>query len=195
MRHICDEVDKCAMSMSDNVQMFDVSCNVSDYISFDQFANVSDDELLQVIAKCPNKSCVLDVLRTWLLKQHVGVLLPTLVRIVNMSLSTGVFPTDLRRAVITPVLKKPSLNRNELRNYRPVANLQLMSKIIEKCVVSQLQTHIDAYDLAEPMQSAYRAQHSTEIALACGHNDFPCSILPKGCSVGYARSLCSFRHC
>ena len=172
VNRIRDEVDKCAMSMSDNVQMFDVSCNVSDDISFDQFANVSDDELLQVIAKCPNKSCVLDVLPTWLLKQHVGVLLPTLVRIVNMSLSTGVFPTDLRRAVITPVLKKPSLNRNELRNYRPVANLQLTSKIIEKCVVSQLQTHIDTYDLAEPMQSAYRAQHSTETALACVHNDF-----------------------
>ena len=88
-------------------------------------------------------------------------------------MSTGVFPTDLRRAVITPVLKKKtSLNRNELRNYRPVANLQLTAKIIEKCVVSQLQTHIDAYDLAEPMQSAYRAQHSTETALACVHNDF-----------------------
>ena len=102
---IRDEVDKCAMSMSNNVQMIDVSCNVSDDISFDQFANVSDDELLQVIAKCPNKSCVLDVLPTWLLKQHVGVLLPTLVRIVNMSLST-----DLRRAVITPVLKKNPLS-------------------------------------------------------------------------------------
>ena len=75
---IRDEVDKCATSMSDNVQMFDVSCNVSDDISFDQFASVSDDELLQVIAKCPNKSCVLDVLPSWLLKQHVGVLLPTL---------------------------------------------------------------------------------------------------------------------
>ena len=90
---IRDEVDKC--TTSDNVQMFDVSCNVSADISFDQFANVSDDELLQVIAKCPNKSCVLDVLPTWLLKQHVGVLLPTLVRIVNMSVSTGFFPTDL----------------------------------------------------------------------------------------------------
>ena len=63
---IRNEVDKCAMSMSDNVQMFDVSCNESDDISFDQFANVSD-ELLQVIAKCPNKSCVLVLLPTWLL--------------------------------------------------------------------------------------------------------------------------------
>ena len=84
---IHDVGDKC--TTHDNVQMFDGSCNVSADVSFDQFANVSDDELLQVISKCPNKSCVLDVLPTWLLKQHVGVLLPTLVRIVSMSLSTG----------------------------------------------------------------------------------------------------------
>ena len=51
---IRDEVGKC--TTSDNVQMFDVSCNVSADISF-VFANVSD-ELLQVISKCPNKSCV-----------------------------------------------------------------------------------------------------------------------------------------
>ena len=48
---IRDEVGKCITS--DTVQMFDVSCNVSANISFDQFANVSDDE--QLIAKCPNK--------------------------------------------------------------------------------------------------------------------------------------------
>ena len=59
-----------------------------------------------------------------------------------------------------------------MRNYRPVANLQLTSNIIEKCVVAQLQTHIDARNLAEPMQSAYRAQNSTETALACVHNVF-----------------------
>ena len=126
------------MSMSDNVQMFDVSCNVSDDISFDQFANISDDELLQLIAECPNKSCVLDVLPAWLLKQHFGVLLPTLVRIVNMSAAfhRG-FSHRSPKSCHYTCLEKTSLNRNELRNYRPVANLQLTSKIIEKCVVSQ----------------------------------------------------------
>ena len=59
--------------------MFNGSYNVSADVSFDQFANVSDDELLQVISKCPYKSCVLDILPTWLLKQHVGVLLLMLV--------------------------------------------------------------------------------------------------------------------
>lgn len=89
-----------------------------------------------------------------------------------MSLSTGFFPTELRRAVIRPVLKNPSLNRNELRNYRPKANLHITLKIIEKCVVSQLQSHIDNYDLDEPMQSVYRAKHCTETALAGVHNNF-----------------------
>ena len=38
-----EKIDKC--TGSDNVQMFDVSFNVSADICFDQFANVSDDEL------------------------------------------------------------------------------------------------------------------------------------------------------
>lgn len=37
-------------------------------------------------------------------------------------MASGTFPDDLKKAVVTPVLKKPSLNKEELKNYRPVAN-------------------------------------------------------------------------
>ena len=108
----------------------------------------------------------LDVFPTWLLKQHVSVLSPALVRIVNMSLSCGIFPEDLRYAIVTPVLKKPSLDKNVLKHYRPVANLPFISKLIEKCASSQVLAHVDNHNLAEPMQSAYKQLHSTETALA-----------------------------
>ena len=70
------------------------------------------------------------------------------------------------------MLKKPSLNKNELKNYRPVANLPFISKVIEKCAVSQVVNHVNEHNLAEPLQSAYKALHSTETALACVQNDF-----------------------
>jgi exonuclease III len=175
---IRNEVDKCSLGSVSSVDLG--SCSISSVhnishdscISFRQFECVSENDLLEVITKCPNKTCPLDVLPTWLVKQHIQLLLPNLTRIVNMSLSSGIFPQDLRRAVITPVLKKPSLNKNDLKNYRPIANLQFTSKIIEKCAVSQYNNHIDRYNLSEPMQSAYKTCHSTETALACVHNDF-----------------------
>ena len=108
---------------------------------------------------------------TWLVKQHIDVLLPTLCKIVNTSFTSGVFPGDLKRSIITPVLKKASLNHNELKHYRPVANLQFTSKVLEKCASSQITHHTNANSLSEPMQSAYRGQHSTETALVAVQND------------------------
>ncbi len=138
---------------------------------FHEFKSVTDEELLCVINKCPNKSCAFDPLPTWLAKKHIDVLLPTLSRIVNTSLLSGVFPDELHKAIITPVLKKPTLDRNELKNYRPVSNLPFTSKILEKCAASQLIEHTDINSLSEPLQSAYRTLHSTETALACVQND------------------------
>lgn len=139
---------------------------------FSEFKEVTNNELLEVIKKYPNKSCALDPMPTWLVKQHIDVLLPTLCRIVNTSLQSGVFPNDLHKSIITPVLKKTTLNHNILKNYRPIANLEFTSKVLEKCAASQTTEYINSHNLSEPMQSAYRSCHSTETALACVHNDF-----------------------
>ena len=74
------------------------------------------------------------------------------------------------------MLKKPSLNKEDLKNYRPVANVQLASKLLEKCAAKQVINHVQCNNLQEPMQSAYCACHSTETALAKVHNDFQCAI-------------------
>ena len=138
---------------------------------FSDFQSVTNEELLKIIRKCPNKSCVMDPMPTYLVKEHVDVLLPTLCRIVNTSLQSGLFPDDLHKAIVTPVLKKASLDRNQLKNYRPVSNLHFTSKVIEKCASKQIIEHTEAHGLSEPLQSAYRGQHSTETALACVHNN------------------------
>ena len=62
-------------------------------------------------------------------------------------------------------VKKPSLDPNQLKNYRPVSNLPFLSKILERIVLSQLLAHLDRYNLLSPVQSAYRPQYSTETAL------------------------------
>ena len=89
-----------------------------------------------------NKSCILDPLQTWLLKQNVCTIVPVLLSIVNTSLSTGTFPTNLKDAVVTPLLKGPSLNKNILQNYRPVSNVAFLSKVVEKVVLSRVTEHI-----------------------------------------------------
>ena len=63
-----------------------------------------------------------------------------------------------------PQLKKINLDLIE-KNYRPVSKLQFIGKLIERAVNNQLQEHITSNNPREPMQSAYRAGHSTETAL------------------------------
>jgi hypothetical protein len=66
---------------------------------------------------------------------------------------------------VTPILKKPSLDKKVLKNYRPVSNISYVSKIMEKIVCSQIKNHLNQNALLEPFQSAYRELHSTETAL------------------------------
>ena len=56
-------------------------------------------KILCIIMKCPSKSCSLDPMPAWLVKQHLPVLTPILTKIVNSSLSSGSFPSGLRRAI------------------------------------------------------------------------------------------------
>ena len=53
----------------------------------------------------------------------------------------------------------------------PVSNLNFISKILERVLAAQLQTHLDEVGLMIAFQSAYRKHHSTGSALLNIHND------------------------
>ena len=84
------------------------------------------------------KSCILDLLPATLLKQHVDLLLPIILKIINLSLESGHFPSSLKTAVLSPLLKKANLDHEVLANHRPISNLKVISNIIEKIVAVRL---------------------------------------------------------
>ena len=56
---------------------------------------------------------------------------------------------SLKTAVVSPRLKKPGADFNQFSNFRPVSNLSLVSKIIEKAVAVQQTNHIMNYHIDE----------------------------------------------
>ena len=143
------------------------SCNSS----FPEFCLVSEDFVRDIIMKSPSTSCSLDPIPTWLLKRCLDELLPVITKIINMSIQSGHFPDVLKSAQITPLLKKPTLDCEILKNYRPVANLKFLAKTIERSCASQLQDYLSSNNLCGKMQSAYRSSHSIETALLRVYND------------------------
>ena len=117
------------------------------------------------------KSCSLDPIPTWILKTCRETLTPILTMIVNTSLSSGTFPSNLKEAIIAPILKKVSLDPDCLKNYRPVSNIPFLSKLVEKEVSRHFVAHLAANGINTKFQSAYKAQNSTETALTQVQND------------------------
>ena len=100
------------------------------------FKSVNVEDLKKIVMKSPSKNCLLDPLPTWLLKKHLPAIMPILCQIVNVSLETGQFPSDLLKAIMSTVLKKSSLDRQQLGSYRPVSNLSYLGKLIKRVVTS-----------------------------------------------------------
>ena len=134
-------------------------------LSLSCFHPASADEILDIIAKSNDSTCSLDIIPTKFLKANISIFLYPITHLVNLALSEGSFPSTLKHAIVTPLIKKSSLPKDDLSSYRPISNLNFISKIIEKVIYNRLTSHLDSFPSLSPFQSAYRKFHSTETAL------------------------------
>ena len=143
---------------------------VDDTQIFSDFQLLTEDDVNSLVQKSAKKSCSLDPMPTSLVVKCLDELLPTIPCLVNLSLSSGKFADDCKKALVNPLLKKDNFNL-EFCNLRPISNLQFISKLTERAVFDQMHNHMMRFDLYPTLQSAYRQGHSTETALLRLHND------------------------
>ena len=97
-----------------------------------------------------------------LLKSISQIIIEPLRILVNQSIMTSTFPSELKLAKILPLIKTP--NNFNIDNFRPISLLPSISKIIEKCVFLQIYEYFERYKLLYDSQYGYRKNHSTETA-------------------------------
>jgi hypothetical protein len=154
---------------------FSPSCSTDsdrqESVHFSVFSPVNHDEMLCVLSHIKPKYCAIDPIPSWIVITLRNDLADFLCEIVNASLSSGEFPTSEKRAVVTPLLKKPGLDKQLLCNYRPVSCISFLSKLMERLVVKRLDTFVERNCMCDPFQSAYKTGFSTETALLRLNND------------------------
>jgi hypothetical protein len=102
--------------------------------SFFSFHACSANDDRRIIMKSPTKSCDLDPIPTFILKESLCTLLPFLTAMCNASILEGQRPQAQKHAIVIPLFKKSSLDPSDLKNYRPVSNVTFVSKIVEKLI-------------------------------------------------------------
>ena len=117
-----------------------------------------------------SRCCELDALPTSILKRMIDVCLPSITKIVSLSLEMGQFTYQWKVAIVRPLLKKLGMDLIN-KNYRPVSNLSFLSKVIERVMLKQFNQHCNNYGLFLDYQSAYRSNYSCETSLLKLMND------------------------
>lgn len=96
-----------------------------------------------------------------LVKQDISKVLALFI---NLCVEKGVYPNTLEAALIRPIYKQGS--HCEYSNYRPIAILSVVNKIVEKYVVEQISAFLERNSIISNAQHGFRRGRSTTTALA-----------------------------
>ena len=122
-----------------------------------------DFVLTEIKQMADGKATGIDGISVKLLKLAGDSIVSPLTFLYNMSISKGVFPSDWKKAKVTPIFKTgdPTL----VNNYRPVSVLCVLSKILEKHVHNTFYDYLSKNQLLSGCQFGFRPHHSTDTAL------------------------------
>jgi hypothetical protein len=127
-------------------------------------SGTSQAEIVEIIRSFESKSSSdLDGISTKLLKFIAIEISFPLYHIFNLSLSTGNFPSKLKKSRIVPIFKAGDCENCD--NYRPISLLSTLSKILEKIVQKKLVNHLESNNLLYKHQYGFIRGKCTEYNL------------------------------
>ncbi len=121
---------------------------------------VTEEEIARLIRElAPKRSYDSNHISTWLLKQCFVHLLRPLEHLINLSFSSGTFPSSLKTAKVTPIFKKG--DPFSVQNYRPISILPAFSKVFEKAYLIRIVNFLEKHNLLSKTQFGFRNGKST----------------------------------
>ncbi len=122
------------------------------------------DEIKKIINELKtSKSSGHDGITTNLIKEIGKSLVEPLTLAINKSIATGVVPDCMKIAKVVPVFKRG--DPSNFTNYRPIAILPALSKVLEKVIHKRLYNFLLSQNLLYKSQYGFRKGHSTNQAI------------------------------
>ena len=124
--------------------------------------NSSPQDVLSIVKSLKNNKNE-DGLLIKLLKLGDIHLSTIISKLINLAISSGIYPNALKIAKITPIYK--SGNSSVVENYRPISVLCNLNKIFEKYLYNKLTKYFTSFGLFSDSQFGFRSGFSTESAM------------------------------
>ena len=99
--------------------------------------------------------------------------------IFNNIILTGIFPSQWKKANVTPVHKKN--DKQLINNYRPISLLPVLAKVFEKIIFKHLYNHLTTNNLISKNQSGFRPGDSCSNQLLSFIHDIHKAFDDKNC--------------
>ena len=128
------------------------------------FKYIPEETVIKLIKNIKiTKSSAMGSLSSRLVKDAFQVCSYKLTDIFNHCLTTGVFPMSWGMGEITPI-PKVNIHSKKTSDWRPITQIKLPGKLLERCVHTQLYNFFDEYHL-HPEQHGFRPEKSTSTAV------------------------------
>ena len=174
-QHFLSVADKIVQGISPT-SVSPLSFVTTTVLSF-QFTAVSEALVISIISSLDTKKASsVDDIPTRFVKIHPDSFGRLLTRLINHSLTSGIFPKLWKYTVVTPIQK--SKDNFELTNFRPISVLPVLSKVLERIARDQLVSHLLKFNLLSDRQSGFCPQHSTQDVLVYV-TDFWCKAIDE----------------
>ena len=135
------------------------------------FEEVNEGIIIDLLSNLDTgKSTGIDGISASHLKSATNEIAPFITKLINMSFDSGVYPDEWKSSKICPLFKKGETSL--ICNYRPIAILPVVSKLIEKVAHKQLYTFLSTHNILSKSQFGFRPGHSTSAALGSLTDDW-----------------------
>lgn len=134
--------------------------NVKECDAHFNFNYVNPNDIIKVFKSLNSKNTAdLWGISVKLVESIISNIAPYLAAIFNKSVDAGVFPDLMKHSKVVPLFKNGS--KSDPSNFRPISILPAISKIFEKIILQQLESHFNFHKLLHNEQYGFTKGRST----------------------------------